>query len=298
MRRRALTVALLTAIAALLTPGLAAAAKHGKKVKPRTQYYVSIGDSYAQGYQPGVTGPNRNGYAYQLPKIAAKRGYKLKLVNFGCGGATTESILKEKLKPGAKCLGPEAPKFSGTQAKAAEKFLKANRRDVALVTVSISGNDITSCAKQPDAVTCVAGAMPVVEKNIKTLLSGIRKAAGPKVRIVGITYPDVILGAWVGTNPNQDLAKLSVVAFEKLINPMLKKVYEQAGGRFVDVTAATGAYTPFEQLTDVAPYGSIPVAVAKVCDLTYYCELRDIHPKTAGYTVIANLIAATLPKRK
>ena len=142
MRRRALTLALLTAIAALLTPGLAAAAaKHGKKVKPRTQYYVSIGDSYASGYQPGVTGPNRNGYAYQLPKIAAKRGYKLKLVNFGCGGATTESILKQKLAPGAKCLGPGAPKFSGTQAAAAEKFIKANRRDVVLVTVSISGNE-------------------------------------------------------------------------------------------------------------------------------------------------------------
>lgn len=298
MRRRALVLALLTAIAALLTPGLAAAAKHGKKVKPRTQYYVSIGDSYAQGYQPGVTGPNRNGYAYQLPKVAAKRGYKLKLVNFGCGGATTESILKQKLAPGAKCLGPGAPKFSGTQARAAEKFLKANRRDVALVTVSISGNDITSCAKEPDAVTCVANALPVVEKNIKTLLTGVRKAAGPKVRIVGITYPDVILGAWVGTNPNQDLAKLSVVAFEKLINPMLKKVYEGAGGRFVDVTAATGAYTPLDQLTTLEPYGEIPVAVAKVCDLTFYCELRDIHPKTAGYTVIADLIAATLPKRK
>lgn len=298
MRRRALVLALLTALAALLAPAVAGAARKHTPVKPKTQYYVSLGDSYAQGYQPGVTGPNRNGFAYQLPKIAAKRGYRLKLVNFGCGGATTESILKEKLRPGAKCLGPGAPRFSGTQAAAAAKFIKANRSSIALVTVSISGNDITSCAKQADAVTCVGNALPVVQKNITTLLTGIRKAAGPKVRIVGITYPDVILGAWVGANPNQDLAKLSVVAFEQLINPMLKKAYEQAGGKFVDVTTATGAYTPLDQLTTLDPYGEIPVAVAKVCELTYYCEVRDIHPKTAGYTVIADLVAATLPKRK
>ncbi len=292
MRRIAFALTLLTAVACLLVPSMASAAK-----KKPVKYYVSLGDSYASGYQPGVKAPNRNGFAYQVPKAAAKRGYKLKLMNFGCGGATSKSILEEKLKKGAKCLGPDAPKFSGTQIAAAEKFIKANMKNVELVTVSIGGNDITKCAKEADAVACVGAALPVVEKNLTTLLQRIRKAGGSKVKIVGITYPDVILGEWVQPTPNQGLATLSLVAFQQLINPMYKKAYEGAGGKFVDVTTATGAYTPLEQTTTDAKYGVIPVAVAKVCELTYYCEKRDIHPKTAGYTIIADLVAKTLPKR-
>jgi hypothetical protein len=37
--------------------------------------------------------------------------------------------------------------------------------------------------------------------------------------------------------------------------------------------------------------------VAKVCELTYYCQYGDIHSRTSGYGEIAKLIAGTLPKR-
>lgn len=66
----------------------------------------------------------------------------------------------------------------------------------------------------------------------------------------------------------------------------------------MDVTAATDAYVPFEQTTNLPPYGDIPVAVATVCRITYYCELRDIHAKPEGYQIEAELIAATLPEIK
>lgn len=126
----------------------------------------------------------------------------------------------------------------------------------------------------------------------------LRRAAGPKVRIVGTTYPDVILGAFLnGDAASQSLAQLSVVAFRSLINPALKESYATAGGRFVDVTAASGAYTPFDQVTTLFPYGSVPVAVARVCELTYYCDFRDIHARTDGYRLIADLVARTLPRR-
>ena len=74
---------LLALVAALAMPAAAHAAK------PKRQLYVSVGDSYASGFQP--TGPGkgantRNGFAYQVPKLAAARGYDFKLVNFGCGG--------------------------------------------------------------------------------------------------------------------------------------------------------------------------------------------------------------------
>ena len=63
------------------------------------------------------------------------------------------------------------------------------------------------------------------------------------------------------------------------------------------MTAATGAYTPLTQLTDLAPYGAIPRPVGEVCNLTYYCEFGDIHARTSGYKIIAELIAKALPKR-
>jgi hypothetical protein len=40
----------------------------------------------------------------------------------------------------------------------------------------------------------------------------------------------------------------------------------------------------------VQPYGSIPVAVAKVCSLTWFCKLGNIHATTKGYTLIGKLV--------
>jgi lysophospholipase L1-like esterase len=289
-----LVAVLVAALSLLALPAAAQAAK----AKP--QYYVSLGDSYAAGYQrfsATDARTTRDGFAYQLVGKARKRGYKLKLVNFGCGGETSVSILERK----TKCAGPGpgGVSYTGiTQATAAERFLRKHRGRVALITVSIGGNDVTACAREADPVACVAPAMEKVKANGKKLLERVRKAAGPKARIVGITYPDVILGEWVGENPNRSLAELSVVAFRSLLNPALKEMYRSVKGRFVDVTKATGAYTPLEQTTTLAPYGEIPLAVARVCELTAYCAYRDIHPNRRGYGIIADLVAKTLPKKR
>jgi lysophospholipase L1-like esterase len=268
--------------------------------KTKPQYYVSLGDSYAVGWQrpaEDVRGPTKQGFANQIVPLAKAKGYRLKLVNFGCGGATTISILKSKgCQKGARAI--DGKKYSTTQAKAAEKFLRAHRRQVALITVSIGGNDVTSCASQADPVACVGVATESIKKNVSTLSKRLRKAAGPKTRIVGTTYPDVILGQWVREPVNQDLAKLSVVAFNALVNPALKSAYKAGKGKFGDVTAATGAYGSLDETTTLAPYGTIPVPVAKICELTWYCQFGDIHSKKSGYKVIAQLVVDALPKRK
>jgi lysophospholipase L1-like esterase len=278
----------------LLLPGAAQAAK------PPKRFYVSLGDSYATGYQvlsaDGTVRDNtRNGFAYQIPKLAAKRGYNLKLVNFGCGGATTTSMLEQTAPCSNRVF--DGHSWGGkTQIAAAEKFLRAHRGKVALITVSIGGNDVTACAKQADPFGCVAAATQSIKENVTEAAVRLRAAAGKKVKIVGTTYPDVILGGWVGENPNQGLAQASVPAFKALINPTLKAAYAEAKGGFADVTEATGAYTPLDQTTTLAPYGVIPVAVAKICELTYYCQFRDIHSKTEGYKVIAKLVTKQLPE--
>ena len=286
--------AFLAALSLLALPAAAQAAK----AKP--SYYVSLGDSYAAGYQrfsQTEARTTRDGFAYQVVPKAKKRGYKLKLVNFGCGGETSSSILERTTACGQ--LGPGGENYAGiSQATAAERFLRKHRGQVKLITVSIGGNDVTSCAREADPLACIGPAMDRVKANGKALLKRLRKAAGKKTRIVGITYPDVILGGWVGDNPNQDLAKLSVAAFQSLLNPALKEMYTSVGGRFVDVTKATKAYTPLDKTTTLAPYGQIPVAVAEICKLSAYCLYRDIHPNAKGYAIIADLVAKTLPRKK
>jgi len=293
-RTRTLLLAL-AAIAALTVPATADAAQ-----KPKRQLYVSLGDSYATGFQPSVVNQSagtRNGFAYQVPGLARKRGYRFKLVNFGCGGATTESLLEQTEKCGGP--GPGGKGWGGrTQIAAAERFIRANRKRVGLISVSIGGNDVTRCARAADPIPCVVAAVQGITENVTETAERLREAAGRKVRIVGTTYPNVLLGLWVGANPNQDLARLANVAFKDFINPALKKAYESAGGRFVDVTAASGAYGSFEETTDrLAGYGTIPVPVAKACEYSYYCEYRDIHARTSGYRLIAKLIVKTLPRR-
>jgi lysophospholipase L1-like esterase len=287
---RTLTVALALGAALLTLPAAAGA-------KPK-QLYVSLGDSYATGYQVTPQGGRntRNGFAYQIPGLAKKRGYDLKLVNFGCGGESSTSLLTRV----SVCAGPGpgGRDYAGTtQIHAAEAFLRKHRDRVKLITVSIGGNDVTACARAADPIACVGTAVQTIEKNVTEIAKRLRKAAGKKARIVGITYPDVILGQWVGENANQDLARLSVVAFKQFINPTLTKAYEAAGGRLVDVTAKTGAYGSLDELVELPSGTMVPKPVAKVCELTYYCEFRDIHARTSGYRLIAELIVKALPRR-
>jgi lysophospholipase L1-like esterase len=287
---------LLTLLAALVTlallPGAAAAA-------PR--YVVSLGDSYATGFQrngpAGAGRSTRQGFADQLVERLRDRGRaRLRLVNFGCSGATTGSL---RTVPGcpapARAVG--GPRYGGrTQLGAAARFLRRHRGRVALITVSIGGNDFTRCARVPaaEAPACVVAAVATIRANLVPTLGRLRAAAGRRVPLVGVTYPDVLLGeAALGNRP---LAELSLVAFRQIINPAYRDVYEDAGATFVDVTRGFRGYVPFERTIALAPYGTLPVAVATICRLSYYCSLRDIHLNTAGYGRMARLIAQALPR--
>ena len=217
---------------------------------PATRYYLSLGDSYASGYEAGV-GNTTNGFAYQVAETSSASPYPLELVNLGCAGATTTSLVTTKGCP-APALGPgAAPYDTQTQLEAAEAFLQAHPGEVDLITVSIGGNDVTACGGAPDPVTCVSGAVSGISASVPGIVQRLRAAAGPDTVIVGTTYPDVILGQWVSGAPNgQQLATLSVAAFQNFLNPALQQAYASAQGTFVDVTAATGAYGPLTELTE------------------------------------------------
>lgn len=264
--------------------------------------YMSLGDSYAQGYQPAdadeETADYTQGFAYLLPEKAEALGYDLELINFGCGGATVGSMVESDgcVEP---ARAPGGPVYDVPQLQAAIQYLEENPGEIEVITVSIGGNDVTACAlgdPAGDPITCVAGAVGRIEEGLTAALADLREAAGPDTVIIGLTYPDVILGAYLDED-GRTLAALSVTAFQQFINPTLKKAYESVDGIFVDVTAGTGAYTPLTETTTLDPYGEVPEAVAEVCELTWFCEASDIHPRDEGYEVIADLIVESLPER-
>ena len=286
---RASDALLATIAAAVGILGMPAAAPAAAAKSPT--YYVSLGDSYSVGYQPALGATP--GYTVYV----ADRTH-LKLANFGCGGATTTSIVATIGCPDVLPHTTGAMLYhTTTQAAAAEAFISTHPGHVGLVTVTIGGNDVTSCAAQANPVNCVGAAVSGITRNVTALAAALRASAGPRVPLIGITYPDVILGGYVypsqpPTASRLSLAKLSVVAFKALINPALKKAYASAGGSFVDVTAASGAYTSLTRTIRFHPYGTIPVPVASVCTLSWFCSQGNIHATTRGYTFIGKLIVA------
>ncbi len=298
MRRRRTVISriALTAVLCVTGMGLISGPEWAGAAPTAHPYYLSLGDSYAIGYQPGK-GATTGYTGYVADRLA------LHLENFGCGGATTTSLLQS-----SGCVDPagqDAAPYSGiTQEQAVLAFIAAHPKAVKLVTISIGGNDFDSCS----TAACVEAAMPTMGTNLKSLLGSLKtalaQASDAHATIIGLTYPDVDLGLYVypahpASAANLALAKTSILAFDSLINPTLSGAYHSvAGSSFVDVTSAPygaathGDDTPLTRTEEVAPYGHLPVAVAEVCQLTYFCTQGNIHAHTTGYDFIGSLVVA------
>jgi lysophospholipase L1-like esterase len=275
------------------TPRTPATSSTTGNAPPADGVYISVGDSYATGFRPAddgaPAGSSRDGFAYL---VAERSG--MRLVNVGCSGATSAGL---RDRPGCPEFNraPDAPDPADrTQLDAAVAALRENQGRVGLVTVVIGGNDLTPCAQARDVLTCTSEAVAEIQANLAAILPVLREAAGDDVPIVGLTYPDVFLGAWVSpVFPNgQDLARQSVPLFRDFFNPVLEAEYEKVGATFADVTAATGAYEPLTETREAPGYGPVPAPVARVCSLTYFCEHTDVHPTPAGHEAIAAAVLA------
>jgi lysophospholipase L1-like esterase len=243
-------------------------------------YYLSLGDSIAQGYQPiggppaplGFPGYNQ-GYADQLLKLVRDRYEHLRLVKLGCGGETTTTMII-----GAPWCGFPA----GSQLAEATAFLRAYRGEVAFVTLDIGGNDVL----QPDG-----GGIAAIATNLPVILARLREAAGPSVPIVGMSYYSPTLpGAWFETHDVQ--AVHARVALLVAFNDFLEGIYGAAGDPVADVERAFAS-------TDTTVVDGVPVDVLRVCQWTWLCAPPphgpDIHPNSEGHGVIAHAFADVLP---
>jgi lysophospholipase L1-like esterase len=252
------TIRLLAAVAVLLTAGaLASSAALADDVQET--YYLSLGDSLAQGYQP-TGGPSdsaqappgfRQGYADQLFKLEREAFPKLRLVKLGCGGETTTTMIE-----GAWC-----EYNAGSQLDEAVELLQDGQ--VEFVTLDIGANDVLEClfTQEPG---CLAAGVAAIQANLPAILAALKEAAGTDVPIVGMTYYNLFAGT------------PQAPAIDSL-NALLEGIYVSSGVAVAQVDDAFAANP------------------AAVCAWTWFCSrYQDVHANTEGYGVIAQTFAEEL----
>jgi len=300
MLSRRATVAVCAAVIAVAALLLPVALAGSRRVHARAgvmRYYLSLGDSLAQGMQPDTAGITRNtnqGYTDQLYALESRRIPRLKLVKLGCGGETTSSFLTGRGNPDALILGCN-PR-GGSQTAAAERFLRAHHRprQVALVTLDIGANDIVGCvhgASVDDA--CVIHGLERADKNLPVIMRRLRRAAAKGTPMAAMTLYDPFLQLYLLPGDQQEA--LTINGYAKTINKTLARLYRTRKFRVAHVDEAFKTYDTTHTTTLAGQPGPVPVAVAEVCRLTWMCAPApvgpNIHANEAGYGVIAGAFA-------
>jgi lysophospholipase L1-like esterase len=291
MRLKFSVCAALCAVACLL-PASALAKTHKPKKKPPTTYYLALGDSLSRGAQPnaaGKTRPTNQGYPNDLFTTEKKTIKGLKLEELGCLGETTTTMMN----------GGICHYSAGSQLKAALKFIAKHK--VALITLDIGANDIDNCVTLSTGAidtTCVSNGSTMIGTNVPLIAKALRTAAGPKVKIAGMTYYDPFLADYLTGTTGQAEAMLSVTLAQQ-VNAALSSAYTAQHFKVADVATAFDVYMPFTTTVTVPSLGGpVPVAVAETCALTWMCTAPpvgpNIHATVAGYKEIAKVFLAAL----
>jgi lysophospholipase L1-like esterase len=292
MRRIATTIAVATVVVATgaMAGGVPAlAASHGAKATTASSFYLSLGDSLAQGVQPnaqGVSVETNQGYPDQLFTALRLGNPTLKLVKLGCPGETTVSMIN-----GGICSYP-----AGSQLKQAVAFLAQHTGHVQLVTIDIGANDLNHClalSTIKKIAACLVKVFPLVQANLEKIMNALTTASGsgPVPPIIGMTYYDPELANWLkGTPAAKQLAKLSI-ALAQEFGSLLSGVYTHFGAKVADVFK-TFHTTEFTARVTLPAFGRVPKAVGYICSYTWMCAAPpvgpNIHANQLGYGVIAN----------
>jgi lysophospholipase L1-like esterase len=289
MHRIATIIAVaIAAVAATITVALPASASHRAAAPaPPKAYYLSLGDSLAQGIEPnakGVDVETTQGYPNQLYTALHTGNPLLNLEKLGCPGETTTSMIK-----GGICTYSK-----GSQLAQAVAFLKAHEGHVQLVTIDIGANDLNPCVVLPTIskiVACLDKVFPPMLKNLATILATLRAADAKPVKIIGMTYYDPELAEYLeGTASGKQIAEASVTLAQTFGND-LTSIYKKYDVPVANVYRSfqTGELKP----TTVLPaFGTVPRDVAYICSYTYECAAPPVgpneHDNVLGYGVIAN----------
>ena len=262
-------------LSAALLAGVFAVAAAGRLTgAPR---YLALGDSLAGSSQ--AHGGHRRGYAEQLWRFESRSHAGLVLLKLGRGGETAARMVR-------------SPRPGPSQLELAEAALRAHPTE--LVTIDVGANDVEHCHRGSGFDSrCVDAGLASLNRNLPRVLRRLRRAAPRATPIVGINYYNSFLGAWVRGRNGRLLARRSV-RVERRINATLARIYRRFHIPLADVEDAF-ATDQMHRYVNLAPYGRVPLAVARVCRWTWSCARDgDDHANTAGYRVIARVVERVL----
>jgi len=269
---------LLGAGAGLGTAGGGGAAATGAAVRakaPAVEYYVALGDSLAAG----VGSPDGKGYVADIYAKEHKRRRGLVLENLSCSGATTTSMID----------GPGCSYTTKTQLGDAKAFLEAHRGAVAFVTIDIGANDVDGCTNGTSInQACVTAGLDSITTNLPVILSGLASTGG-SAPIVGMSYYDPFLAAWLLGSSGQSLAHQSATLLVDL-NSLLQSDY---GAGFTADVAGAFASSDFSAGGDYLGV-KVPVNVGRICAWTLMCSAANIHANDIGHAHIAKAFETIL----
>lgn len=270
----------------------------------QARYYLSLGDSLAQGMQPDAAGLTVNtdqGYADQLYAIEKRKIPGLQLVKLGCGGETTASFLSGQGNAGdALLLGCDPA--GGSQMVAAERFLRQHHRrgEVALLTLDIGANDIDGCeAEGAIDATCVITGAAHISANLPVIMRRLRRAAAPGTPMAAMTLYNPFLALYL--TPGGHAEAIASDEYAHNVNEGLARLYRASGFRVAHVDTAFHTYDISRKTSLAGQPRPVPVAVAEVCRLTWMCAPApvgpNIHANKAGYGLIAHAFATAFRVR-
>ncbi|CAG8651035.1 3633_t:CDS:1 [Ambispora gerdemannii] len=217
-------------------------------------YYLSLGDSFAAGVKP--IAPNETitpAYSYAdalYELLLLKKDYNnLKLIKYGCSGATSDDIVSLD-----KC-NQENPKYS--QLDQVINFMKSNRGLVKFVTINIGVNDFHRYRNDKDIDGCFSKILKNISNNLTDIIiPKLKEAGGEGVRYAASTYFQR------STNDLDDL---------------LVKIYSENGFRVADIRSVFGTN------------GDPAEFKRRVCLYTNSCNKHNnSHPNVEGSRAIGS----------
>jgi lysophospholipase L1-like esterase len=284
-----------TAVVAGLLASVAVPLTAAAKDKPPARYYLSLGDSLAQGVQPAVPplppGVNlgqsiitNQGYPDDLFAHFSTRFHgNLQLVKLGCPGETTTSMLTGA---GSPCSYPQ-----GSQVGAALAFIHAHRSAIVLITIDIGANNVDGCAAGGVInMTCIGQGFAAAQNDLPQILGALRAAADEDTAFAGMNLYDPFLAAFLTGPAGQALATQSV-QLSVTFNGLLGASFRASHIRVADVAGAFST-TDFTDTATLPGVGTVPLNVARICEWTWMCAPSpvgpNIHANAVGYQVIAD----------
>lgn len=272
----------------------------GQDAGPDALQVVSLGDSLAVGVQPKLLGGGQEtsqGYPRRFAKALRDEGRDVRLIELGCGGATSQSILTG-IRPCAPSRDTpyrnEDPTTS--QASWAEGLLSSTKGRRRVVLVDVGGNDVGSCFSGGRVLPgCIARAGAALRENLGELLGRLR-LVDRTVPIGVLNLYDPLLGLWDDQPQARPLLVREHRTFLRTVNGAIAAAARRHDATLVDVAAAMDQTAPLD-----AAASTRPRAVVAICRYTWMCvdapRTPDIHLRKDGYELAGQVALTALRPR-